>query len=319
MGYNTAFMWVTAYHEPVNLSNLTTTVRFVPPNTEVAAEDELEPEPDSASEGFDPTLRQMLDGGFETKSPEAPLLPFHQRTSSQTLHRSDSNASKDLSGKIDFHAHSSSFLPSIANALSTTPSNRDVNSDAASQRFSVPPFERADSGTLLRGSVDWSMISPGHKHSSPSLSHNRSPNDVNHISPFSNSAFSPNSSLSLSWPVKDPFEAQLFHHYIVACSDWIDVCDSRRHFTREVPKRAAHFPIILNAILGVAARHLWLIQKLDKDRSQPYVDQCLQSLIIALEDPLAHWDENFLVAVILLRIHEEIGEVRYSPVRSGYV
>ncbi|KAL1595784.1 hypothetical protein SLS60_009473 [Paraconiothyrium brasiliense] len=287
-------------------------VRFIAPNTdgdEEAVEDEPEPEPEpeSASEGSDPALRQLQDAGFETKSPADPLLAFHQRTLSRTLQRSESNASQELGGIIDYHAQPP-FLPPISDVLSTTPSNRDVTSDAASQPYSGPPFERADSGTLLRGSVDWSMISPGHKHSSPSLSQKRSPNDLNHISPFSNSAFSPNSSLSLSWPVKTPLEARLFHHYIVACSDWIDVCDSRRHFTREVPKRAAHFPVILNAILGLASRHLWLVKKLDEDRSQIYVDQCLQSLIVALEDPLAHWDENFLIAVILLRLHEEIGE-----------
>jgi hypothetical protein len=48
--------------------------------------------------------------------------------------------------------------------------------------------------------------------------------------------------------------------------------------------------------------------KAAEDHSQPYVDQCLQALIVALEDPLAHWDENFLVAVILLRLHEEMGD-----------
>jgi hypothetical protein len=48
--------------------------------------------------------------------------------------------------------------------------------------------------------------------------------------------------------------------------------------------------------------------KVVEDVSQPYVDQCLQALIVALEDPLAHWDENFLIAVILLRLHEEMGD-----------
>jgi hypothetical protein len=286
------------------------TVRFIAPNTnedEENVEDLLEPEPESASEASNPTLGQTLDVGFETKSPVDPLLPFHERTSSQTLHRSDPILSQDLGDIIEYHTQPP-FLPPIADVLSTTPSNPDVTSDAPLRPYSDPSFERSDSATLIRGSVDWPMISPGHKYSSPSLSQKRSPNDVSHISPFSNSAFSPNSSLSLSWPVKDPLEARLFHHYIVACSDWVDICDSRRHFTREVPKRAAHFPVILNAILGLASRHLWLIGKLDEDRSQPYVDQCLQSLIVALEDPLAHWDENFLVAVILLRLHEEIGE-----------
>ncbi|KAJ4300951.1 hypothetical protein N0V90_003040 [Kalmusia sp. IMI 367209] len=285
-------------------------LRFVAPNTDgndEAVEDEPEAEPESASESSDPTVRQLLDGGFGARSPVDPLLPFHQRTSSQTLHRSNSQGSQDLGSIIDYHANPP-FLPPISDVLSThTPSNRDVTSDAPSQPLPVPPFDRADSGTLLRGSVDWSVVSPGNKHSSPSVS-KRSPNEVNHISPFSNSAFSPTSSLSPSWPVSNPFEARLLHHYIVACSDWIDVADSRRHFTREVPKRAAQFPVILNAILGLASRHLWLMEKMDEDLSQPYVDQCLQSLIVALEDPLAHWDENFLVAVILLRLHEEIGE-----------
>ena len=46
-----------------------------------------------------------------------------------------------------------------------------------------------------------------------------------------------------------------------------------------------------------------------EDHSQPYVDQCLNALIVALEDPLAQWDENFLVTVILLRLNEEMGGV----------
>ena len=48
--------------------------------------------------------------------------------------------------------------------------------------------------------------------------------------------------------------------------------------------------------------------KVAEDHSQPYVDECLQALIVGLEDPLAHWDENFLVAVILMRLHEEMGD-----------
>jgi hypothetical protein len=108
--------------------------------------------------------------------------------------------------------------------------------------------------------------------------------------------------------VNNAYEARLFHHYIIHCTGWIDVCDPRCHFAKEVPKRAAHFPVILHGILGLAARHLWLMGKEPEDHSQPYVDQCLNALIVALEDPLAHWDENFLVAVILLRLHEEMGD-----------
>ncbi|KAF1929762.1 uncharacterized protein M421DRAFT_59917, partial [Didymella exigua CBS 183.55] len=100
----------------------------------------------------------------------------------------------------------------------------------------------------------------------------------------------------------------LFHHYIIHCTSWIDVCDPRCHFAMEVPKRAAHFSVILQGILGLAARHLWLMGRESVDHSQSYVDQCLNALIVALEDPIAHWDEKFLVAVILLRLHEEMGD-----------
>jgi hypothetical protein len=85
------------------------------------------------------------------------------------------------------------------------------------------------------------------------------------------------------------------------------VCDSRRHVEKVVPKRAAHFPVILNGILGLDARHLWLMGGALEDHLQPYVDQCLQALLVALEDPLAHWVENVFVAVILLRLHEKMG------------
>ncbi|KAI0896020.1 hypothetical protein F4806DRAFT_496146 [Annulohypoxylon nitens] len=123
------------------------------------------------------------------------------------------------------------------------------------------------------------------------------------------STFSQTSHFSSRWPVKSKHEARLFHHYIVHCSPWIDICDPKCHWAKEVPKRAAHFQVILNGVLALAARHLYIIGELAEDLSEPYVSDSLHTLILALEDPLAHWDENFLVAVILLRLHEEIGEM----------
>ncbi|KAI1206297.1 uncharacterized protein F4807DRAFT_235297 [Annulohypoxylon truncatum] len=123
------------------------------------------------------------------------------------------------------------------------------------------------------------------------------------------SPFSQTSHFSSKWPVNNKHEARLFHHYIVHCSPWIDICDPKCHWAKEVPKRAAHFQVILNGVLALAARHLFITGGLEEDASEPYVSDSLHTLIIALEDPLAHWDENFLVAVILLRLHEEIGEI----------
>jgi hypothetical protein len=202
-----------------------------------------------------------------------------------------------------------SELPSITDVLNShisptyTAQRSDHNSIAQLRR------NASASEVLAGGSIaGWHASPTSNPRSSPHIT-KKSPLDSFHsISPFANSTFSPNSSLNLRWPVSNAYEASLLHHYVVYCTNWIDVCDSRRHFEKEVPKRAAHFPVILHGILGLAARHLWLMGKTGEDHSQGYVDQCLQALIVALEDPLAHWDENFLVAVILLRLHEEMGD-----------
>jgi len=288
-------------------TDLSCVVRFVPPNTDGDEECvEYEPEPESASSLLDPALeRRVGEDIVSGNSPDDNLLSY--RSPSQALHRTDSHTSHDIDSIIEYPVNIP-FLPPIQDALSSnTPPIGDATIEAPSQAFEAAHHTRTNSSGLLVGSTAWSRGPPSNKHSSPSVP-KRSPNDTTHISPFSNSAFSPNSSLTLRWPVKNIYEARLFHHFIVHCTPWIDVCDPRRHFEKEVPKRAAHFPVILNGILGLAARHLWLMSKVVEDYSQPYVDQCLQVLIVALEDPLAHWDENFLVAVILLRLHEEMGD-----------
>jgi len=73
-----------------------------------------------------------------------------------------------------------------------------------------------------------------------------------------------------------------------------------------VPKRAAHYPVLANAIFALASRHLNVLTGSDDSASPHYVSKCLQILINNLEDPLGHWDENFLAAVIILRSHEEM-------------
>jgi Fungal specific transcription factor domain len=133
---------------------------------------------------------------------------------------------------------------------------------------------------------------------------------VNKNPPFATapSPFSPSSAPPFKWPGESRHEVQLFHHYIVHCAPWVDICDPKSHFGKEVPKRAAQFPVIFNGMLAVAARHVHILHPEEHDESQQYVDECLRGLIVALEDPLAHWDENLLIAIILLRQHEEMGE-----------
>tara|TARA_R110002003_G_scaffold110_3_gene9272 strand:+ start:11970 stop:13088 length:1119 start_codon:yes stop_codon:yes gene_type:complete len=204
---------------------------------------------------------------------------------------------------------STSDLPSIHDVLNSHIS--PAHTAQLSDQTSIARLRRtASASDALQGTniTGWHASPTSNPQSSPHVTKKSPFESIHNISPFANSTFSPNASLTLRWPVTNAYEASLLHHYMVYCTGWIDVCDARRHFAIEVPKRAAHFPVILNGLLGLAARHLWLMEKTPEDHSQPYVDQCLQALIVALEDPLAHWDENFLAAVILLRLHEEMGD-----------
>lgn len=212
-------------------------------------------------------------------------------------------------------------LPSIHDVLSRTVT---LDKIPPANNFQAPdlgrhdsfgrnnPFGRNDSisGVLQKTSAWPNNPRPNPQTQSSPYVFKKSPLDsVSNVSPYNSTTFpqSP-SAFEPRWPVNNAYEARLFHHYIIHCTPWIDVCDPRCHFAKEVPKRAAQFPVILHGILGLAARHLWLMGKESEDYSQPWVDKCLNALIVALEDPLAHWDENFLVAVILLRLHEEMGD-----------
>ncbi|OQV01499.1 hypothetical protein CLAIMM_06846 [Cladophialophora immunda] len=148
------------------------------------------------------------------------------------------------------------------------------------------------------------VLSPAHSAGRPASQHH-SP------SVLLNSAVdtsSPNYGLGTCWPFQNQQEARLLHHYIVHLSMQFDSCDKQRHFGKEIPKRAAHYPVIKNAIFAVASRQMSLLAGTHDDESPHYVSECLRILIKALEDPMGHFDENLLAAVILLRTHEEMSE-----------
>jgi hypothetical protein len=86
----------------------------------------------------------------------------------------------------------------------------------------------------------------------------------------------------------------------------IDICDKQCHFGRDVPKRVAHYPVIAYAIFAASSRHINILSGSDDSESEGYVSDCLRILITTLEDPLGHWDENLLAAVVILRLHEEM-------------
>jgi hypothetical protein len=278
-------------------------VHFFAPNTDgddvvlpQQVDVQVEAEPETASDESNDNLK--IQGHNDS--------PFDQTVATTDLVLSFNDRSPFSSISVPVFSESDG-LPSIHDVLSRTTTLDHISPGD----YQVQHPERNDSlSDLLQKTSAWHN-SPGSNpraSSSPHLVKKSPLESIHSISPYNSTAFSPSSSLTPKWPVSNAYEARLFHHYIVYCTSWIDVCDPRCHFAKEVPKRAAHFPVILHGILGLAARHLWLMGKMSEDHSQPYVDQCLNALIVALEDPLAHWDENFLVAVILLRLHEEMGD-----------
>ncbi|CAN9407805.1 unnamed protein product [Alternaria alternata] len=280
-------------------------VHFVEPNKDSGDEEEYEAVPEG--EANPESTSNDVDVTSNVRRPDQSLDGVSSESQLTSSYRDVNPFATVPIPEFD----DTSDLPSIHDVLSTThipPSL--VHGTSAGSNNASQHIRAASSINPLANTSHW-QASPGSLQrlsQSPSVS-KKSPfgSITNNQSPYNSTAFSPSSAPPLKWPVNSAHEARLFHHYLFFCTSWIDVCDPRRHFAVEVPKRAAHFPVILNGILGVAARHCWLMGKA-ADVSQPYIDQCLQALIVALEDPLAHWDENFLIAVILLRLHEEMGE-----------
>jgi hypothetical protein len=101
-----------------------------------------------------------------------------------------------------------------------------------------------------------------------------------------------------------------------------DLCDPDRHFALVVPQRARHCPALLNAIYTASARHLCRLDQYKKENAVEYLEKrladlqietaveyhsrCIEHLVSVSDDPEAVFDENLLVASIILRFYEEV-------------
>ncbi|KAH7372144.1 hypothetical protein BKA64DRAFT_263637 [Cadophora sp. MPI-SDFR-AT-0126] len=127
-------------------------------------------------------------------------------------------------------------------------------------------------------------------------------------SPIHQIISSPYQSAITPWPFGSSHEARLFLHYVNRLSCWLDGLDSNRTFGTEVPRRAAHIPVLMNAILASAARHISFISGTKDTISEKYHHECLQILIPVLDNPCDVLDENLCAAIIILRQYEEYDE-----------
>lgn len=85
-----------------------------------------------------------------------------------------------------------------------------------------------------------------------------------------------------------------------------DICDPQSHFSTEVPRRALDEPMLLKALLALAARHDAILTNHNDCEASAFHGECLQLLIVALNQPEENYDDNLLITVVVLRFYEEL-------------
>ncbi|KAN0093566.1 hypothetical protein V8E51_016750 [Hyaloscypha variabilis] len=131
------------------------------------------------------------------------------------------------------------------------------------------------------------------------------------------------------WPHTNVQEACLMRYFIDELACWFDLCDSERHFAQIVPQRARNCPALLNAIYTASARHLCRLDEykvdgiveyqgkrladLQIETAVEYHSLCIEHLVSVSDDAEALFDENLLVASIILRFYEEVD----APLNGG--
>lgn len=131
------------------------------------------------------------------------------------------------------------------------------------------------------------------------------------------------------WPHASIQEACLMRYFIDELACWFDLCDPERHFALIVPQRARQCPALLNAIYTASARHLCRLDQYKKENAVEYLEKrladlhietaveyhsrCIEHLVSVSDDPEAVFDENLLVASVILRFYEEVD----APLNGG--
>ena len=86
----------------------------------------------------------------------------------------------------------------------------------------------------------------------------------------------------------------------------LDVTDPERHFTIDVCQRARSSPILLSAIMALAAQHLSRTTGYDATEADRYHERGVNLLIPLLNDDKTVNDENMLAATVLFRFFEQM-------------
>ena len=87
----------------------------------------------------------------------------------------------------------------------------------------------------------------------------------------------------------------------------LDVCDKDSRFGSDLVRRAPSAPLLLNACLAVAARHLSKFGRCNSELADHYHEKAVQMLLAMLnEEDLDRHIETILPSTVILRLFEQL-------------
>lgn len=178
---------------------------------------------------------------------------------------------------------SSNISPCADHETAAHPRPRPVHEDTAA----TPPLASPYSPE----------VTPGLEVVSPSVP--QSYQSFQSLSPLQYSVtYSPTSTRSLELTHSD---AVYIHHFSQHLAVWLDCTDASRHFTINIPNLARISPILLNAVVCFAARHMR--HGVAADSAQ---QRCVELLIPHLSSDEVGKDDVILCAIVILRVCEQL-------------
>ncbi|KAG9253153.1 uncharacterized protein F5Z01DRAFT_175953 [Emericellopsis atlantica] len=99
-------------------------------------------------------------------------------------------------------------------------------------------------------------------------------------------------------------DALLVHHYAVHLGRWLDCTDALQQFSVKIPTLSRQSPILLQAIISFAARHVG-----DTEAADSAHEKCIAMLIVRLGSEDVANDNVLLCAIVILRVFEQLSAV----------
>lgn len=106
-------------------------------------------------------------------------------------------------------------------------------------------------------------------------------------------------------PLQSLQEGKLLQHWITHLAPWFDVGDSKRHFGRIVPHMATSSPLLMTAILAIAAFHDSRVNgQSNMYNAMMYHDRCLNMIVPMLSDTDPADEDSVLVTTTILHLYD---------------